>query len=59
MINTDNLVKGRQYSVMANDIVSQWRVVLTWTGDDWSHESENVDGRYPAIVHDIICEVDR
>ncbi len=51
-------VMGDKYKVMANDIISQWEVELTYLGSgEWSHPSQNVDGVYPPIVHEILEKV--
>jgi len=54
MIDKKDLIIGQEYNCMANDIISEWSVKLTWTGDGWHHNTENIDGYYPCIVHEVI-----
>lgn len=57
MINKKDLIVGSKYLCNANDIITSWEVELTWLGDGWSHETQNVEGYYPPIVDDVISEV--
>jgi len=54
MLDYTELVTGQQYNCKANDIVNEFDVLLTWTGDGWHHNTQNVDGYYPCIVHEVI-----
>jgi len=57
MVNIEELIIGQKYLCKANDIITSWSVQLTWLGDGWSHESQNYEGYYPPIVHEIMKEV--
>jgi hypothetical protein len=54
MLTKEDLIIGKKYLCNANDIITSWPVELTWIGNGWSHESQNIEGYYPAIVHEII-----
>ena len=57
MLTKDELITGEKYNCKANDIITSWDVVLTWIGDGWSHETQDYEGYYPPIVHEITSKV--
>ena len=57
MLDYKELVTGNRYQCRANDIVTSWEVGLTWIGDGWSHDTQNYEGYYPPIVHEVTKEL--
>ena len=53
-MQTKDLIIGEIYQCKVNDIVSGWEEALEWLGDGWSHPTENFDGYYSCIVHEVI-----
>lgn len=48
-------VMGNYYKCKANDIVNGWEVTLQYLGQrEWSHDTDNFEGSYPAIIHEIV-----
>jgi hypothetical protein len=51
---------GDTYECVANDIVNEWSVNLMYLGSSlWSHPTENHEGSYPAIVHEVAKHAER
>ena len=49
---------GKRYLCFANDIVNSWKVELTYLGNErWSHDTENINGEYTPIVHEVITDL--